>query len=127
MSATNLGKIALVMMQIRDQLKIYHWQTTSYAQHIASDSLVNSLTTSMDKFMETIQGKYNKRLQIPAVLNIEINNGKNITDLLSMFCKWLENDLPMLLDKSKNNTDLLNIRDEILGNVNQTLYLLSLN
>ena len=38
---------------------------------------------------------------------------------------YLINELPTMLD-AKKDTDLLNIRDEILGSVNQTKYLLTL-
>ena len=38
---------------------------------------------------------------------------------------YLINELPTMLD-TKKDTDLLNIRDEILSSVNQTKYLLTL-
>jgi hypothetical protein len=38
---------------------------------------------------------------------------------------YLINELPTMLD-AKKDTDLLNIRDEILASVNQTKYLLTL-
>jgi hypothetical protein len=38
---------------------------------------------------------------------------------------YLINELPTMLDPKKD-TDLLNIRDEILASVNQTKYLLTL-
>ena len=60
-----IGEIALNFLFIRDQLKIYHWTTESYARHKSSDSLVDSLTDKMDKFLETIQGLHSKRMIIP--------------------------------------------------------------
>ena len=39
---TDIGEIALYFIYIRDQLKIYHWQTKNYARHVASDSFVSS-------------------------------------------------------------------------------------
>ena len=41
---TDIGEIALYFIYIRDQLKIYHWQTKNYARHVASDSFVSSLS-----------------------------------------------------------------------------------
>jgi hypothetical protein len=38
---------------------------------------------------------------------------------------YLTQDIPTMLDKQKD-TDLLNIRDEMLGAINQTKYLLRL-
>jgi hypothetical protein len=44
-------------------------------------------------------------------------------DYLSEFATWLENDLPQLL--TRKSVDLLNIRDEMLADTNQALYLFS--
>ena len=63
---SNIGEIALQMIFIRDQLKFYHWAGTDlYSRHVASDSLVDSLTEKLDKFIETIQGSENKKLILP--------------------------------------------------------------
>ena len=117
-----IGEIALNFMFIRDQLKIYHWTTTSYARHKSSDALVNSLTEKMDKFLETIQGIHGKRLTLTAKKQISLKNenDKSIVKLLEKFKDWLNNVLPKYI---KKNTDLLNIRDDILSDVNNTIYL----
>ena len=47
-------------------------------------------------------------------------------EYLKEFAKWLSIDLPKVLDQ-KHDTDLLNIRDEILSDVNNTIYLFSFN
>ena len=125
---SNIGEIALQMIFIRDQLKFYHWGGTDlYSRHIASDGLVNSLTEKLDKFIETMQGSANQKLILPKksmVFTVETDN--SIVKLLQNFKVWLSNTLPKLLNPSVSNTDLLNIRDDILGEVNKTLYLFSL-
>ena len=117
-----IGEIALNFMFIRDQLKIYHWTTTSYARHKSSDALVDSLSEKMDKFLETIQGIHGKRLVLPAKKQISFKNenDKSIIKLLEKFKDWLNNVLPKYI---KKNTDLLNIRDDILSDINNTIYL----
>ena len=60
---------------------------------------------------------------------IEFDNvdDKNIDKVLKNLAKWLSFKLPTLLDmKNYDNSELLNIRDEILSQTNQTLYLFSL-
>jgi hypothetical protein len=130
MSSFDISEIALMMIHVRDQMKIFHWQTKNYAKHIASDAFVTNLTTNLDLFIETIQGKYGKRLSIKKThKTIEFDNidDKNIEKVLRNFAKWLSFKLPNLLDtKNFDNTELLNIRDEILTQTNQTLYLFSL-
>jgi hypothetical protein len=117
-----IGEIALNFMFIRDQLKIYHWTTTSYARHKSSDALVDSLSEKMDKFIETIQGIHGKRLVLPAKkqFSFKNENDKSIIKLLEKFKDWLNNVLPKYI---KKNTDLLNIRDDILSDINNTIYL----
>jgi len=119
---SDIGEIVLNFLFIRDQLKIYHWTTTSYARHKASDSLVDSLTDKMDKFVEIIQGIHSKRLVIPKNKKISFKNESDdsIVVLLENFKVWLIETLPKYITK---NTDLINIRDDILGDVNNTLYL----
>ena len=118
----NIGKIALYFMFVRDQLKIYHWQTKNYARHKSSDDLVEKLSEKMDKFIEVMQGIENTRLSIKhdnfPVLHNQTDN--SIVKILNLFKEWLSKELPVYI---KNNTDLLNIRDDILSDVNNTLYL----
>lgn len=120
---TDIGEIALIFMSVRDQLKIYHWQTSSFARHKASDNLVGIMTELMDKFIETMQGTYGKRLRMPTDNRCVMDNqsDSSIVEVLNRFKMWLINNLPSFLNSG--DTDLLNIRDEILGSINQTLYL----
>lgn len=120
--SNTIGEIAVNFMFVRDQLKLYHWSTTNYARHIASDTLVNNLSLKMDRFMEVIQGTENKRLSLknkPFVYKKETD--KSIIKLLENFKNWLSYTLPKHINKK--NTDLFNIRDDILSDVNNTLYL----
>lgn len=126
---TNIGEVALKMIFYKDQLKFYHWAGTDlYSRHSATDSLVNSLTEKLDKFIETMQGSENKKLILPKTSIIfSVETDLTIIKLLNNFKLWLVNSLPKLLNSNNSNTDLLNIRDDILGDVNKTLYLFTLS
>jgi len=122
---TDIGEIALHMMFFRDQLKIYHWQTKSYSRHIASDSLVDNISEKMDTFIEVIQGSRGKRLSIPNNRqNLKNFTDANIIRLLKDFREWLIIGIIQYLNDT--DTELLNIRDEILADVNKCLYLFTL-
>lgn len=125
----NIGEVALKMIFYRDQLKFYHWAGTDlYSRHIASDSLINSLTDKLDKFIEIMQGSENKKLILSKTSMIfTVETDISVVKLLENFKVWLSNVLPTLLNSSRPNTDLLNIRDDILGDVNKTLYLFTLS
>jgi len=123
----NIGEIALYFTFVRDQIKFYHWATKSYPRHVASDSLVNNLSSKMDKFIEVMQGSENKRLTLPknSKPTFKIESDSSIIVFLNDFKSWLTTELPTYLNKK--DTDLFNIRDDILVHVNQTLYLFSLS
>lgn len=112
-------------------MKIYHFQTTSYARHIAIDQFVNLLTVQLDTYLENLQGTSGMRMVIPnnmsdiGLLNM---NEKNAVDILQVFKKWVLNDLPRLSNNfEKNYKDLQNVQEDILSNINKTLYLFRLN
>lgn len=111
------------LLFLQNQVRIYHWQTTSYARHKAFEFLYESLNELIDKFIETYQGIYGriKLVKGKSSIRLENSDGKEIetiTNCRDMFDK--------LVTKQIKKTDLLNIRDEILGTINKTLYLLSL-
>lgn len=122
-----IGDIVMIFLAFRDQLKIYHWQTHSYSKHKASDRLVNNITEKMDQFVETIQGSRNTRLRFSRDNKMEYNNqtDDSIVFLMRNFREWLTYSLPNMLDSK--DVDLLNLRDEILSLVNNTLYLFTLS
>lgn len=117
--------IQTTLLQMQHQYKILHWQTTSFSQHKSFDDLVGSLSGHIDEFIETYMGKYG-RIIAAGTFNITLANYKDadflvLTDNYIGFLIGL-NDM---LDKVKDS-DLLNIRDEILGSLNQLKYLLTL-
>ena len=127
MTSEKIGDIAMIFLTFRDQLKLYHWTTSSYARHMASDKLVGIMTAQTDLFMETLQGSRNKNLVLtPSSGRITFTNlnDENAHELLVEFKNWLLNGLPTMLESFDN--DLYNIRDEILASVNNTIYLFNL-
>ena len=119
---TNIGHIAMELTIVRDQLKFYHWSTKIYARHNASDKFVSNLTDKIDKFIEVMQGTEGKRIVIPQIkITFENHTDASIVKYLKNFREWLTNELPKHINNT--STDLLNIRDDILADVNNTLYL----
>jgi len=117
--------IQTTLLQMQHQYKILHWQTTSFSQHKSFDDLVGSLSGHIDEFIETYMGKYG-RIIAAGTFNITLANYKDadflvLTNNYIGFLIGLNN----MLDKVQDS-DLLNIRDEILGSLNQLKYLLTL-
>lgn len=112
--------------ELQNTMKLYHWNTTSFARHKGSDDLVSSVIELSDEFMEIYMGKYgrpNKSSSKATTLTIKAFTDKDINEYLKASIKQLETLSQQL---SAKDTDLLNIRDEVLGKLNQTLYLFTL-
>jgi len=117
--------IQTTLMQMQNQYKILHWQTMSFSQHKSFDEIVSSLSENIDEFIETYMGKYG-RVIAAGTFNINLANYKD-TDFVALTNNYIEFliGLSNVLDKTQDS-DLLNIRDEILGSLNQLKYLLTL-
>ena len=122
---TQLACIVQRFLTIQIQVKTFHWQTYSYSRHKSTDALFENLLELVDQFVETYMGMTEKRLEFkrpcPSI-RLENISEKKIVHVLKQFAIFLTK-----LDSNKEMTsDLLNIRDEVLGTVHQTLYLLTL-
>ena len=124
-----MSSLLVRFLTFQQQLRLYHWSTRCYARHVASGTLYEKIDSLIDKFIETMQGKLGKRQRIEYKnLTFTFSNlcDKDAPLLLHDFNQFLENDLNRFLDKV-NDTDLKNIRDEMIGTINQSLYLFSLS
>jgi hypothetical protein len=119
------GEVAYMMMTLRDQVKIYHWQTMIYSRHIATNDLIPKLDTNIDQFIEVYIGKYGRPTFSGKTSHIPLRNfhDKDAPQLITEAIEWLTNVLPTKMKKS--DTDLFSIRDVILADLNQVLYLFS--
>ena len=111
------------LLEFSAQIKIYHWQTKVYARHIASDKLFSEINELIDKFVEIYIGKYERPQLQGASKTLKLDNYSDVAmvDYLQKWIKYFQDKLPGQIDKK--DTDLLNIRDEMMGLVNNTLYL----
>ena len=109
-------------------IKLFHWKTTSYPTHKATDDLYTKFNLNMDSFVEVLLGKTGMRTQLTSDKTIRLNDLNSIEELKSAVVEF-KSYLVSLNDnaamKKMLNTDLFNIRDTILGDMNQFLYLLS--
>ena len=122
------SEIILKFIQILNIIKIYHWKTLSYPQHKATDELYESFNGRMDEFVETMIGKTGKRFNLSSTRSIPFYDYTNVTKFkqcIETFKSYLVNMSNAPYFKNPENSDLLNIRDEILGDLNKFTYLLT--
>jgi len=133
--------IIYFFLQMINAIKLFHWKTTDYATHKATDQLYADLNLKIDQFVEVLLGKNsaihnnnnnnnNTRSYILNITSLKLPSFKNNTDLkkeIDHYKIQLMNLTSSPQINKINNSDLLNIRDEILALLNQFLYLLTLN
>jgi hypothetical protein len=121
------NELVSFFFNLQSQIRVYHWQTNIYSRHKATNNLLEKLDPLMDSFMEIFQGKYGK-LKIEPSKPIQTSSGQLTDDQAILFLQSAIDFLSKLevigVVKS-TDTDLLNIRDELVGQLNQTLYLFS--
>jgi hypothetical protein len=114
-------------LHLRDQIKLYHWQTRVYSRHIATDKVLEKLETSIDSYVEIYIGKYGRPRVSGKNATITLQNltEAGAVRLVNSAIKYLQGPLTKTL-KPGVDADLMNIRDEIVGDLNQLLYLFTL-
>jgi hypothetical protein len=117
-------------LEAHNTFKMLHWFTSSYAVHVALDKLVDSFQSLSDKFVEVYIGKHGRNSA--ALRNNQVGNNimtdasaaKNVSTVLDECIRYCVTDLNKYI--STKDTDLANIRDELVATLNQTKYLISL-
>lgn len=113
-------------LQLRDQIKLYHWQTRIYSRHIATDNVLEKLDKRIDEYVEVYFGKYGRSKVSGKNTSITLHNlsEAGAVRLVNSAIKYLQGPLTKTLKPI--DTDLMNIRDEIVADLNQLLYLFTL-
>ena len=124
-----MRKFISMMLESLMMIKLYHWKTHSFAGHKATDDLYGLLNGHMDKFVEVLMGKMAGTranfLSTKSIKLVDLSNKKQLVgrvNAIKGYLSAMEKTIPLV-----NATDLLNIRDEILGDLNTFLYLLTLD
>jgi peptidoglycan hydrolase-like protein with peptidoglycan-binding domain len=120
----NTSEIVAGLQELQNQVKYFHWQTKSYAQHQALAKVFDSITELIDTFVETLMGKYGRPSTKGQKFEMFDLEDVNIEEWTGGVCDLLISFSDVLDDVQ--DTDLLNLRDEMLQNFNQLKYLLTL-
>jgi len=112
------------LLRIQNQLRIFHWQTTSYAEHKAFGKAYENLDGLIDSFVEAFFGKYGRN-KAKLSYSIELKNYEG--DAIS----FIDNSYDFLRNfnsefSPESDSELLNIRDEMLSELDTLKYLLTL-
>ena len=123
MSAANIH----FFFTMREQIKLYHWQTHSYSLHKATDEVIENLDKNIDEFVEVYMGKYGRPKITTKTSSVHIGNmnEKSAVGFIKKCITMLLGDVVKGLVAARDS-DLFNIRDEMLADLNKLLYLFTL-
>ena len=127
---SNFTKEAIVLqfIEMLNTVKLFHWKTNSYAKHKATDDLYSELNTNVDSFVEVLLGKTGTRVDLQRVKSIPLyayNSPDDFKQKIEEYKQYLSDMNASGTLNLTTNSDLFNIRDEILANLNQFTYLWS--
>lgn len=108
------------LFQLQISVKMFHWQTRSYAVHVASGQLFDRVVELTDAFIEQYIGTYG-RPRMASNASVSVPNMTK-SAMLSM----LRDAMSYLSTRVPRDSHLQNLRDELTGELAKMVYLLTL-
>lgn len=121
----DISSLLTFFYELQINIKTFHWMTTSYAKHKATGKLYENLEDKIDKFIEIYIGRHGRGNVKQESIILKNMSDTEIIDYLKKSVSYLEKDFNLLIPNT--NIDLINIKDEIIADINLTLYLMTLN
>lgn len=118
------AQLVLFLFQLQIATKMFHWQTMSFANHKTTDKLFGKLSDLFDSFLEKYFGIFGRpALRSNAAVFVENMTKAKYLKLLNAAERYFRGPVDKLI---ANNSELKNIRDEILAEFDQAKYLFTL-
>jgi hypothetical protein len=119
------SEVIAKLVQIQNQFRFMHWQTQSYAKHKAYGKIYEDLTDLIDGFVESCMGKHGRPEYIGG-LTLEFEDLSEIS-----LQQFVDDTVDFLISFDQlfdevTDSDLLNVRDEMLQLINKGKYLFTL-
>lgn len=112
------------MLGMLGQLKVFHWSTMSYAKHKALDELHESLSGLVDRFMEVFIGKFKKQPIKSFKITMEAHSD---TSKLEKYLETEREALRKIHSQFGKISEIQNILDEMMSEIDKALYLCHLS
>jgi hypothetical protein len=112
------GEMVPFFLGVLANVRLIHWQTKSYARHVATDGLLKELTDLVDTFVEAHMGRY-------GALSV---SGKSSVDLVDKAdpSKYVAAVRDRIMAFKLQDADLMSVRDDMIIVLNKTLFLFTL-
>jgi hypothetical protein len=111
-----MKKQVLFFLQLQNNIQLFHWNTTSFATHKATDSLYKTIVPLVDAFIE----QANER-------DASFEANIHVTNYTAAGFKRYIKQVCGVLTKMDLHHDQASIRDDMVGTLRQYLYLSNLH
>ena len=122
-------KLIKKLVELQENVRVYHWLCASYNRHIITDGLYTELSTLIDKFIEVFIGLYGgpPPKELAKALRVKIHARHSPSSFIAYLVKC-EKDLESgtLGAIANTNTGLGGVRDEMVSLIRQSVYLLGM-
>lgn len=116
----NINMIVELFFELQLSMKMYHWNTNSFSRHKGTDNFGSEFNSLFDKLVEVMIGITGNK---PSLDKVSVNMLND--DSAKGYLENKRDELNNMRNDIKDNS-LLNIYDEILALINQTIYLFNL-
>lgn len=119
-SPNSASNIVAYLFKVQVAIKMFHWQTRSYAAHQDMGALFDKIVELTDELIEQYMGVYGRvRMASNASISVPNMTKAATTQMLRDAIRYLGSRMP-------RDPNLANIRDELTGEMAKALYLLSM-
>ena len=110
-----MGEFLLTLLHASTNAHILHWQTKSYAEHVALGEFYTAIPDLVDALVEATQGATGEIIQFPADYYPPAENG--LTELKELREYFIDNR-----DVMPASSEIQNLLDNIGDQIDSTLY-----
>jgi DNA-binding ferritin-like protein len=111
------GEFLLTLLHSSTNAHLLHWQSKSYAQHVALGTFYNEIIDTTDQIAEALMGSYDMTLTFPKMYYAPAATAKEELEALKDYVFETRQELPQ-------DTEIQNLIDEVAQLIDSTLYLL---
>ena len=112
--------IVSYLFRLQMAVKMFHWQTRSYAAHVESGKLFDDIVGKTDEIIEAYMGKYGRpRMATNASVSVPNMTKSAMKDTLRKAIDYIPRAMPP-------DTYLQNMVDELVASMTKSLYLLTM-
>ena len=119
------ARFVKLLLKLQNNVRLFHWNTVTYKNHIASDKLYEDIDTYVDRFIEVYMAKHGRLDHETKIqLNLDVLSDMQIIPYLKSVSNYLSNE--SFFGNFSHDPDLQTILSDIIESVNKAVYIMSM-